>query len=485
MSADVSAIDSACLLRAASLAVVGLVVGCAASPTPGGSASPEMFPGHTVGRPAAIDALAANQQDSAIDPAADLTADSTPSPADLLADQIKNYASSIPQQPARGQSLSEPQPLTTGQRTPAAAALDNDDASTVAILNYEPATPETAVTTPKVTPNVTPQVTPEISQAAVRSPATDPTDVGSLTQGELPPPPRPTIAMDPPLKQPVRTPARQVAKTTAGDGWPEPVPALARQSTETGVEEVVMERLRLDPRAPSAVFDYALIRLLNAKADNSPDAALAAGRADGHADGRADEGFGQSVTSAGVLRPSDQKILGTLAEGLVAFRDHLDASPNASPQSRIEPILEVAEKLEQQAGLRLPTVKLCSRVDSFGVYKPMVPTFPVGQVHQVCLYIEVEHFQTRSTPDGLFETHVTANATLYDPTGRPVGSLLDESSAIVPSHRLRRDMFVGQIVNLPDHVTPGEHVLKVTVKDEIGGRVAQQSIAIDFVRRSN
>ncbi|MEL7237716.1 MAG: hypothetical protein AAGK78_02550 [Planctomycetota bacterium] len=352
--------------------------------------------------------------------------------SDSVAEAVRNYTQTMPTEIAESRKLAEPQPTMQDR-----------------LLDVPP---RDAAAAPTSTP-------PETSTVTIID-HRDTTVAGDALSGELPELPTPA---------PTRLAERRDSNL---DAWDTPVSEPASQ----GVEDAVMARLRVDPKSPAAVFDYGLIRLLNAKADAGVEDARLAGS------GFDERTFGTSVTNAGVLRSSDRKILATVAEGLVAFRDHLEDEPAASAQARIEPIVSVARQLQLQNGLVLPTAQLCETVRGFADYDALAPTFTAGTPRNVVLYVEVDNFQSKRGSDGQFETKISLAATLYDPDGRPVMAV-PEKQAVDRVRRARRDFFIADILQLPAETRPGEHVLKVTVKDEHGGRVAQQSVRVEFTER--
>lgn len=131
--------------------------------------------------------------------------------------------------------------------------------------------------------------------------------------------------------------------------------------------------------------------------------------------------------------------------------------------------------------LALPTVALCTRVESFGRYTPFGGNrFLAGRVNPAIVYAEVEHFtQLAATDLGI--------TSLPDLGTLDAGSLLVELSiatelfhadgsrqwrsgeAIIRDHARtrRRDFYVVQWVDLPANLSVGRYNLKITLRDRL------------------
>ncbi len=187
---------------------------------------------------------------------------------------------------------------------------------------------------------------------------------------------------------------------------------------------------------------------------------------------------GKPATEVVSLLPSERRVLDTVAQHVAEFRSGLGQSPDVEDQVR--PILDAADALRREIGLTLPTIALCSSVRIFGDYTPVGPTFSTGRAHPVVLYVEADGFRSEQQADGRWLTRLSLSAVLYDEEGRPVMSLPPKPARDV-SRRQRRDFFLSGLITLPAHAASGRHRLKVTVRDELAGRVAQQSVPVMFV----
>ena len=81
----------------------------------------------------------------------------------------------------------------------------------------------------------------------------------------------------------------------------------------------------------------------------------------------------QLPTLAG-LSGEDRELLAALMDGLSNFRNAVRADGNLLLSRKVHPILDLSDRLRAQAELTIPTLALCRKVDTFGVYEPIQPT---------------------------------------------------------------------------------------------------------------
>jgi hypothetical protein len=183
------------------------------------------------------------------------------------------------------------------------------------------------------------------------------------------------------------------------------------------------------------------------------------------------------------LPVEDRELLVALLDGLSNFRSTLRADNNMLLSRKVRPLIQMSDRLRTQADLHIPTIALCTRVDGFGVYQPIEPArFTAGQEHPAIIYCEVQNFSSQMNDDRKWETHLAHEAVLYTEGGmnvwqEPVHMVTDQS------RNRRQDFFVVKLVRLPASLTIGQYVLKVTIRDEHAGRVAEASLPIQIVSR--
>ena len=231
------------------------------------------------------------------------------------------------------------------------------------------------------------------------------------------------------------------------------------------LEAKLARRLQDNPRNLWAHFDYQMLHFLRDEKVAQPDALA-------------------------TLPLEDRELIEAVMDGMSNFRNGLRLDNNMLLSKKVQPFLELADRLRAQADLNIPVLALCTKVDGFGVYEPIDPArFVAAKEHLAIVYCEVENFA--STPitekklwetgeKKVWETKLTQEAVLYTEGGLPVWQ--DKAKSIVDQSRNRRhDFFVVKMIKLPATLTIGRYLLKVTVTDEQAKRVAEQTVSVEIV----
>jgi len=187
--------------------------------------------------------------------------------------------------------------------------------------------------------------------------------------------------------------------------------------------------------------------------------------------------------SVGGLTDEDRDVLTTVMDGLANFRNGVRADSNLLMTRKIRPLVDMTERLRARSDLNLTAGVLCKEVRGFGLYTPIDPArFDAGQAHNVIVYCEVDNFSSQLNDKSLWETRLEQELVLYTETGLAVWN--DKKTVFTDSSRnRRRDFFVNKIITLPDKLTIGRYVLKITMTDQNANRVAEMSLPIVIVMR--
>lgn len=134
-----------------------------------------------------------------------------------------------------------------------------------------------------------------------------------------------------------------------------------------------------------------------------------------------------------------------------------------------------------EAAFSVPNVQLCTRVRGFGQYEPCAgDSFPAGRPVRVLIYSEVDGFKNRDGDNGMKAVELAQRLSLFDDaTGEAVWST-SEARVVETAHRIRRDFFLVQQVELPANLAIGSYTLKVTVSDAVGHAQAERTIPVKF-----
>lgn len=139
------------------------------------------------------------------------------------------------------------------------------------------------------------------------------------------------------------------------------------------------------------------------------------------------------------------------------------------------------DELFGQQPIAIRDLRLCRRVNGYGVYEPFeTATFLAGREQRMIVYLELDDFAALDRGDGRFVVDLQQEVTLYSSDGLAVWRNEPVQITDVSANR-RRDFFVVQLVKLPQRLNVGRYRMKVRVTDLNGGSIDEQGIDLDFV----
>lgn len=170
-----------------------------------------------------------------------------------------------------------------------------------------------------------------------------------------------------------------------------------------------------------------------------------------------------------------------MADMLSSLIDVVEASRMAAshPDTQADALLDAVDayrdQIKRHADLKVPTVALCTAADSFGVYKPYPPDDLIaGKTTRVVVYCEIGNFSSQKTPEGTYRTRLASQVEVLDADGRSVATLSRKQFEDL-SRNQREDFFLGEVVELPASLDPGEYTLRVLIEDRGSGRFSSGS----------
>jgi len=189
------------------------------------------------------------------------------------------------------------------------------------------------------------------------------------------------------------------------------------------------------------------------------------------------------MASISNLPAQDREIVSSLMDALNNFRDAVRADGNPPMSRKIQPLLDMADRLRAEAELTIPTIALCTRVDSFGVYTPLdSPRFGAGASNEVIVYCEVANFTSVFSTQKRWETKLSEEMTLYTESGLAVWPEKSDAELFLDVARNRRhDFFIPRRIRLPESLTIGRYLLKVTITDVQSNRIAEATTPIEII----
>ena len=372
-------------------------------------------------------------------------------------------ASSPPAALPAAASPSPANPPATAAPAVSAAPQEPDDASLLArktseyaqrmsqILNQSPA----PATQPSVVQWVQPTVRPAETPSTVR-PAVSNDPIATLAAAHLLKEDTSVPLILPESADQIPRAANNPQATTNANPPAQPV-AVSTDDYETKLRQTVKDY----PRDLGSQLDYQLLRLV--RDEPTPD-----------------------LADVSQLSSEDRDILLALMDGLTNFRAAARDNGNMMLNRKIQPLLEMAERLRQQAQLAIPTVAFCTQVMSYGVYDPMPSSrFESGKNNQAIVYCEAANFTSVQGSDEFWRTRLRQEMVLYTDTGLSVWP--DKSNAelfIDQSRNRRHDFFISRRMALPSSLAAGKYVLKITLTDEESNRVVEASAPLELVAPS-
>ena len=186
------------------------------------------------------------------------------------------------------------------------------------------------------------------------------------------------------------------------------------------------------------------------------------------------------LASFSAMSNEDRELVAALVDGLSNFRSNIREDGNMLQPKKIQPLLEMADRLRSQADLNVATVALCRRVDGYGKYDPISPArFPAGRENAAIVYCEVENFLAKQNSHQMWQTVLSEQVTLYTDQGMMVWS--DSDREVTDECRKpRHDFFCYNIIKLPANLSIGRYMLKVSIEDKNAGRVAEATVPVSI-----
>ncbi|MCH7814347.1 MAG: hypothetical protein IID40_10045 [Planctomycetes bacterium] len=166
------------------------------------------------------------------------------------------------------------------------------------------------------------------------------------------------------------------------------------------------------------------------------------------------------------------ELLTRALETMMAVRAALE-HPITQSEAALLAVSALHTTLRERGDLLIPTVALCTRVQTFGVYDEMADgALLPNRANRAIVYIEAANFFSERTPEGQYRTVLSNQLEVLTPQGQSLWQR-QEPSIVDLSRQRRTDFFVAQLITLPDTLGAGEYVLKVTLQDELSGRSNQ------------
>jgi hypothetical protein len=185
-----------------------------------------------------------------------------------------------------------------------------------------------------------------------------------------------------------------------------------------------------------------------------------------------------------MVSSEQQQMVAHFVETLIAIRAAHGGNPGEEANRVLTQLEQLQDSLIPLSELSIPKLALTRAVRGYGRYEAFDPAhFPAGRENELVVYCEVANFVSRPTDAGRHESQFAMRTTVLNRSGDVVLELNDEH--ITDECRARRhDCFIPRLIRLPATLSPGEYVVKVTVIDRIGEKVAESRTTFRIVARS-
>ena len=142
----------------------------------------------------------------------------------------------------------------------------------------------------------------------------------------------------------------------------------------------------------------------------------------------------------------------------------------------IAQLRSAVQRLQENAKLQLANVTFCHKITSFGSYERF-PQDEFRPSQPVLVYSEVNNFKSEPTADGQYRTILRSTVEIF--RAGPNGELVERFEFPATEdlcRNFRRDYFHSYEFSIPERISLGPHVLRLTVEDQLSQKVATSAL---------
>jgi len=185
-----------------------------------------------------------------------------------------------------------------------------------------------------------------------------------------------------------------------------------------------------------------------------------------------------------IAGPEQSAIVAAMLNLLSAAREAQGGDPRAEAARILSQLDELRDQLVRTADLRITALHICRAVRGFGQYELIEPaTFVAGRENEFVAYCEIADFQSEKQDDASYLARFSMRSAVLNSAGDVLLDITDDPVEDRCRAR-RRDCFIPRLLRLPASLSAGTYVLKVTIIDRIGGKVAEQRAPFRLIVRS-
>lgn len=152
------------------------------------------------------------------------------------------------------------------------------------------------------------------------------------------------------------------------------------------------------------------------------------------------------------------------------------------PEAVTRAVEQLAGEIRGERRLRVPRSDFCTRVDGFGAFARIEPReFVAHAGARFVLYFEIDGYRSLEVGSEGWKTELSVELSiLSERDGVPVWRR-DWQTITDLAATQRKDFFVTHVVGVPDALSVGAYVLKVRVRDELTGALAESAVPFHMV----
>lgn len=178
------------------------------------------------------------------------------------------------------------------------------------------------------------------------------------------------------------------------------------------------------------------------------------------------------------IDPADQEFWQQVMWGTTNYFDvrQIPATADRATQT-VAQFQAASSRLREKANLELRGLNFCTQINGFGDLEkfPSGNEFSAGQ--RVLIYAEIVNFKSDLSPDGRYHSRLKPTYEILRPGGQ--GEVVEQKSFsaiedVCNNHR--QDFYLHFTVDIPEKISLGPHVLRLTVEDELSRKLATQTL---------
>gem|GEM_PF-1080474 len=184
-----------------------------------------------------------------------------------------------------------------------------------------------------------------------------------------------------------------------------------------------------------------------------------------------------------LVSDQQQEMAARFIESLIAIRAGHGGDPTGEARRVLGEIGHLRDSLLPLAELEISRLEICRAVRGFGQFDRFEPaTFRAGVESEFVTYAELADFVSKRGDDGAYTSSFSMRTSVLSRAGDVVLDIKDDAITDVCRTR-RRDCFIPRLIRLPATLSPGEYIVRVTIVDKLGEKVAERSTPIRVAAR--